>query len=333
MIVIAAVVLGAFAPGVRADAPVDLGDNAALRYWRAFGLWWNWNEFWQERDALLAALESSDAIVADELLDHAENIEVVDVLMHAATIEHCDFGIDGGFDAKNLIPSHTRMNAAILLLCVRARVSLDDGDEATAISSLRAAVRMADHISQNGILISAMLSARMMERVHTLVRSADAQDQLSQALRAELLAALAHLPSNDPFRTGQAVAREGELFTEAAIEMLQSDEGRAALREYIKSIWGYQDRNTPRRFRDALDDIRDGEADKLAAQLRSASVDRTAAWNDADRVTAMADWGQEIRDGAYGGLARMIVSDIPEFAALMDEHERNLAAFKELLAE
>lgn len=170
-------------------APVAAKDNAALTYWRAFAMI---PEATDEKDAILVAPTIASP-VAEQVEEYAaEWAPALKLLHEAASMEHCDWGIDYSRDGFETVLPHLA-NARKLARggCFRARYYFAKGEPQKAAEDLAAVVRLARHAGFNGrdILINTLVQIAIENLVlDTATRNADAP-----AAEAALKSALAPL--------------------------------------------------------------------------------------------------------------------------------------------
>jgi len=323
-----------------APAQTDLGDNAALRYWQAIGHWWNWREFTHvdPRDQLTDA-EFEPWV---EALRHIENDEVAAFLLRAAEFEHCDFGTDPAFStAPSYLPHLYALSTAHTLMLARARRSADADAGDDMVRHLAAAIRMAEHCSQNAIPVMTSASISMLDRTHELTEFLTERGDLSQPMRARLAAELERFPADDPFRLRASIVNDTEGWVEPMTRLVQSAEGRARLIAYFTDLdiatvlpdGEVETLDTSEQEQQLIRELMTVSPAIIAASLRKAGNARLAAWDAPDREAAMDEFAMALARGDYGELANMAVSPLLTLVYKQERAEATLAAFKDLLAE
>ena len=134
-----------------ADAPPDLGANAALKYWQAFAQLpklTNAQEHKLNAEYLTMPLDAH----AREIVTRADYALR---MMHRATaLPHCDWGIGYEDGIELLLPHAQAARTLSNLACLRARIRFEDGHNAEAIDDLVDAMTLGRHVSLDGSLPS-----------------------------------------------------------------------------------------------------------------------------------------------------------------------------------
>ena len=144
-----------------AEAPSDLGANAALSYWQAFATLPKFTEAEQTRlisEHLTMPLDAQTT----EIVRKAEY--ALRMMHHAAVLPRCEWGIDwepsidweaGGFEV--LLPQMDAARVLSSLACIRARMRFEEGHRAQAINDIVAAARMGRQVSRDGSLVGVLV--------------------------------------------------------------------------------------------------------------------------------------------------------------------------------
>src|SRR3954453_23218104 len=138
-----------------ADAPPNLGDNAALKYWQAFA------QLPKFTDAQSHKLNAEFLTMPVD--DHAREIvakaDYALRMMHrAAKLPHCDWGLAYDEGIELLLPHAQASRTLATLACLRARIRFEDGQYAGAIEDLFDAMTLGRHVSMDGSLITVLLN-------------------------------------------------------------------------------------------------------------------------------------------------------------------------------
>jgi hypothetical protein len=148
-----------------AEAPSDLGANAALKYWQAFAAMPKFTDAEQNRlmsEHLTMPLDAE----AKEIVGKAEY--ALRMMHHGATLSRCNWGIDWEADGIDvLLPQLGAARVLSSLACLRARMQFEEGRRAEALDDLVAAMRLGRQVSRDGsligILVGYSIEARMSE--------------------------------------------------------------------------------------------------------------------------------------------------------------------------
>jgi hypothetical protein len=142
--IFAVLVLLISAPSLSAYPP----DNAAVLYYKAFMLYESpdigpmlW-DYWKGN------IESNEKI--EEHL--TKNRRVIDIVLDATQIEHCDWGLDYSQGTEVLLTPQYKAREIFALLAAEARTQADRGDYRKALDRSMSIYRMARHLNERPII-------------------------------------------------------------------------------------------------------------------------------------------------------------------------------------
>ena len=141
--IFAVLVLLVSAPSLSAYPP----DNAAVLYYKAFMLYERDHEIklW---DYFKGNIKSNEKI--EEFLK--KNRRIIDIVLDATRIDHCDWGLDYSQGTEVLLPPHYQAREIFTLLAVEARMQADRGDYRKALGRSMSIYRMARHLNERPIV-------------------------------------------------------------------------------------------------------------------------------------------------------------------------------------
>lgn len=124
-------------------------ENAAVLYYKAFMLYERpddlgnmlW-DYWKGR------IESNEKI--EECIE--KNRRIIDIVLDASRIDHCDWGLDYSQGAEVLLPPHNKARDIFALLAAEARTHADKGDYRKALGRCISTYRMARHLNERPIV-------------------------------------------------------------------------------------------------------------------------------------------------------------------------------------
>lgn len=122
-----------------ADAPSDLGANAALKYWQAFATLPKFTDDEQKKlqaDCLTMPLDAH----AREMVTKADYALLM--MHYGSALPHCAWGIGHEEGVYVRLPNADGARVLAALACLRARVRFEEGKSAEAIDDLLAAMTM-----------------------------------------------------------------------------------------------------------------------------------------------------------------------------------------------
>jgi hypothetical protein len=124
-------------------------DNAAVLYYKAFMLYESPDNIGPELwDYWKGNIESNEQI--DEFLK--KNRRIIDMVLDASRIDHCDWGLDYSQGTEVLLPPHHKARDIFALLAAEARKQADKGDYKKALGRCISIYRMARHLNERPII-------------------------------------------------------------------------------------------------------------------------------------------------------------------------------------
>jgi len=178
--IFAVLVLLLSVPSVFAYPP----DNAAVLYYKAFMLYEKDHEIdlW---DYWKGNIELTERI--QEYL--TKNRRIIDIVLDATGIDHCDWGLDYSQGTEVLLPPHHKAREIFALLAAEAKMQADRGDYKKALVRCMSIYKMARHLNDRTIICYIVAAAirSANHRCITLILSDMPQDIETLAwLRDEL---------------------------------------------------------------------------------------------------------------------------------------------------
>jgi len=124
-------------------------DNAAVLYYKAFMLYESpdnigpmlW-DYWKGN------IKSNEKI--EEFLK--KNLRIIDIVLDATRIDHCDWGLDYSQGTEVLLPPHHKARDIFALLAAEARMQADRGDYKKALGRCISIYRMARHLNERPLI-------------------------------------------------------------------------------------------------------------------------------------------------------------------------------------
>jgi hypothetical protein len=147
----------------RADAPADLGANAALKYWQAFATLPRFSDAEQKKlgaECLTMPLDDH----AQELVNRAAY--ALWMLRLGAAQPRCDWGISWqelGVEVR--LPQFDGARVLANLACLRARLRFAEGKNAEAIDDIVAGMTLGRHCGRDAIFISLLAGYAIEHRM------------------------------------------------------------------------------------------------------------------------------------------------------------------------
>lgn len=303
-----------------ADASVD---NAALLYNRYFSLLadtdlpdlarsFDFNDPDARPDAKLAAL-----------LD--DNSVVIAGIVRASETATCDWGIERDQGPAALLNHLGPTRAAVRVLAADARHQLAQGNHDAAVERHATILRIADHLTQDRVLISSLVSMAIANLAAAEAEAIGAK--LPAAPRKALFAEFQQRAfAEDPFGVRDALKGERELFLDWVAESVDTtDDGRAFIKLAEDAGVGAG----------SLRRVATMSATQLQADLEKAgtlydAID--AVWTDPDARTKLAALNKLVASGAYGQAATVFAPNVTRIHDNDQQSRETLREAAELLA-
>jgi hypothetical protein len=278
------------------------GRNAALYYWRAF--YTLDRDFQRQVGEILPGERAADWRPPSEIVQKlTENSSFINELLVATRIDKCDFGIayEEGFMA--LLPHLGIMRSSTRILVMDARRLMDAGDWDGAAERIAAMYRMAVHLKNDDVLISALVAAAITAQANTEVTAIVAGEHLSPAGRDVILGALQPLNQAD----GLGIKRCIEMERNMTIDyMRRTLKGPQAGKKLAEIGLGIGEKELSEQI-SALDEAGvSAELNKIPPYY----VGILGAWDDADYQTKFRTLEDRLTKGDFGLIARLVVPSV-----------------------
>ena len=122
-------------------------DNAAVLYYRAFTL------YEPDNDIDLWDYWKGNIELNERIEEHlTKNRRVIDIVLDAAGVDHCDWGLDYSQGTEVLLPSHHKAREIFALLAADAKMQADSGNYKKALGRCLSIYRMARHLNERPII-------------------------------------------------------------------------------------------------------------------------------------------------------------------------------------
>ncbi len=291
--------LALFAANAAALA-VDSSQNAALRYWRA------WTQVTPELEeaASAACLSWRDdpgwvASMDPELRRVLEDDSIlITTVLRATAFTECDFAndIQDGFYA--ILPQFGSLRMTARLLAIDARLATEAGDVDQAVSRLAAGYALAQHTTQDDLLISGLVSIAIFNLIDGEVVDLAERGLLSEPDKTELSAMLARFPMQDPFGLHAGVKGEAEVGLKWMRDMLGSGD---RLHELTSLLGDTGPEADPQAWQRLVQVVESHQGfDEAYASFERYYADVLAAWGAADGTQRLEQAAADAKAGKYG---------------------------------
>ena len=161
-------------------------DNAAVLYYKAFMLYERpddmgtalW-DYWKGRIELNEKIE--------ECIE--KNRRIIDIVLDATRIDHCDWGLDYSQGTEVLLPPHHKARDIFALIAAEGRMQADRGDYKKALGRCISIYRMARHLNERPIicyLVGTAINAANNQCITRLLSEMPQDRETLTWLRSEL---------------------------------------------------------------------------------------------------------------------------------------------------
>ncbi|MHC4517146.1 MAG: hypothetical protein ACYTAS_01030 [Planctomycetota bacterium] len=124
-------------------------DNAAVLYYKAFALY----EVEDEIKSSLHDYRQGRIELNKEIEEHLiKNRRVVDIVLDATPVEHCDWGLDYSQGTEVLLPPHHEFRDICFLMAAEATLLADRGRYRDALECCLGMYRMARHLNERPLI-------------------------------------------------------------------------------------------------------------------------------------------------------------------------------------
>jgi hypothetical protein len=189
----------------------NLGENAALRYWSAFGQMHDTTvtpEQAKELQAILAGVSPYSGMKYRELLER--NHDAIKTLQRGTALPQCDWGIEYRLGAEAPVEYVRKGLVLGRLNILYAFHQLQTGNRAGGIQSLTMGIRFSRHLSEGGSLFAALAAKNLLVSHLLAVDFAAVEHPFSESEKTAIAATLKEL-STDGIDWRSALKREFEV--------------------------------------------------------------------------------------------------------------------------
>jgi hypothetical protein len=137
-----------------ADAPPDLGANAALKYWQGFASLPSLTDAEQRKlgECLTMPLDAQARATVDKAR------YALEMMRRGAALPQCDWGISYEEGVGTLLPYAQAARLTANLACLRARLRFEEGQATAAVDDIIAAMTLGRRVSVHGIDMTVLTS-------------------------------------------------------------------------------------------------------------------------------------------------------------------------------
>jgi hypothetical protein len=164
--------------------------NPALLYWQAFSLFPELDD----AESSILGTDKSGAVSAEER-ELAKRFDAAFVLIARARTQKvaCDWGADAADGPEAFMPNWIKIRTAAYAGVLRARVALDDGDQARVRDELLAVSVLSRHAAGGATLVGTMIQVAVEMKILDFV--AAHFEELKPQTRSEIAAGLQGVPA------------------------------------------------------------------------------------------------------------------------------------------
>ena len=315
---------------------VPSSDNAALRYWQAWSIIGEGDlsrpfgvEYGKYDPDMNLSEEGQPVVTNDDLL--ARTSDGIQLLIEAAAMPACDFGIDYRKGLEVLLPPVSPMRRSVQLLVLDAERLIASGDIDQASIRIVAALQTSQHVAADGTLINALVSMACFSHVDGFIQHHS--DQFEDSHRKDIAHALARFNREDPFHCIGAVRNEAKYFGEWMMRRVDAE--WADQDSFLSDLNLLFDDDTASEMgRDAIAKHFSSHLD-FQHQLRTEISKYTTwmmllaeAWNKPHAVESIEALETQLRDGNFGFIAHAMA---PSLTRSHTNDMKNRAALEDLM--
>ncbi|MBX3367990.1 MAG: hypothetical protein KF912_11825 [Phycisphaeraceae bacterium] len=299
--------------------------NAALLYARALRLI-GADAIQQVRDARSKGMAIREMPEIAALLEN--NSGNLALAIEATRLERCDWGVQYSKGPLALVDHAGPMRGIVIMLDARAAQLLDRSDVSGAVESIAAIFAIAEHISQDRIMISSLVSIAMtqtaIERIGTMLDLG----KIDRANAESLLGAIERIERAGDFRLPEAFVTEKWMTVEWMRAAYSGPRAGAQLVQVLQAM--VEDRGDAMKGLGLLDEA------ALAAQfdgIGRAYDDMIAAWSAPDAPEELDRIHEAVLAGEYGLIAQVFVPNFAKSRASVDRSNESFKAIVERLGQ
>jgi hypothetical protein len=324
-------------PAVRVPLPEGLSDpsNAALLYGRALRMM-SAEDLKQVRDAQTNAKSADGAegqgqnAVSTERVDEilANNGGTIGMVVEASKLERCDWGIQYSKGPLALLDHAGPMRMLTHVLDAKAERLAAAGDMAGAAAHIAAVFNVAEHTSQDRIMISSLVSIAMAKVASNRVNLLLDAGSIDRAGARVILDSIRRLERARDFRMTEALRTESWMISQWMRRAYVGPEAGKLLVEGID--WMVEDSGDTLKGLSLLDER------ALAAHFDG--IDRAydaliGAWTEKDGKERIREVHDAVVRGEYGLIAQVFVPDFSKSRASVTEANEVLGALVKRLEQ
>ncbi len=204
---------------VRGEVELQSLTNAAVWYRRGIEQLSNLDDAWNQAIRTLAPARLLEAERLEALNASAETAQAaIDQFMQGSTIPRCDFATERD-DRENFIPRYGHgMRDAFRLLTLESQRLAAAGDVEGSARLLAASFRMCAHLSDDHLLVSALVARDGFILSSQAAASVEARHHFSETAREELAAGIRRCGPGDPFGFVGATMKAREYLQKALVQ-------------------------------------------------------------------------------------------------------------------
>lgn len=310
---------------------VPASDNAALRYWRA---WWligdeTLNQISHSEYGVYApdrkqGPEQGSSLTTAELL--AGHASAIQLLIEAASMPRCDFGIDYHKGVDALLPNLAPMRRSVQLLALDAERLMSEGDVDAAVTRMVAAIQISQHAAVDRTLINSLVSMACFSLSSELINAH--KKLLDENHRRMIAHALTRFSPDDPFHAIGAIRSEAEFFGGWMLRRVDSE--WSTFESFAFDIANLVDFTEDEAAASAMEISNSKELGSFQDELR-AEIQKyqtwmhlvAEAWTHQHPKEALDALEAQLMAGNFGHLAQLMAPSLTKvFRSDQESHER-----------
>ncbi len=313
-------------------APQDR--NAALKYWEASV------SLSSEIAAKLSEVNYEHlGITAEAVKDNAAYQAAAKITadynpglwIEASQYRKCDFEVKYEAGVMALLSHLSKVRSGARLLRFDARRDLIEGRPDDAATELAAIVRMGNHVSGDGFLISSLVAVAMGTMAIDETRVLAESGKMTAAARDTIRAAIEEIDPKDPMRMRASIVGEQTVMLEWIGAHSSGQDAGAKLSELLFALSGNPEDPMEEVHRKMIASLDEKGLAREIEQSREAYAAMLEAWDAADPVEACTATAGRISKGEFGTLAMVLCPAVSKVRKTATIFEKSLTECKDTL--
>ncbi|MBS0196467.1 MAG: hypothetical protein JSR77_06895 [Planctomycetes bacterium] len=251
--------------------------------------------------------------------------------IEASHYKKCDFEVKYEAGVMALLSHLGKVRSGARLLRFDARRDLIEGRPEDAATEIAAIVRMGNHVSGDGFLISSLVAVAMGTMATDEARVLAESGKMTAAARDTIRAAIEEVDPKDPMRMRASIVGEQTVMLDWLGAHSSGADAGAKLSELLFALSGNPEDPTEEVHRKMIASLDEKGLAREIEQSREAYAAMLEAWDASDPVEACAAMARRISKGEFGTLALVLCPAVSKVRQTATIFEKTLTECKETL--